>query len=1103
MSFSKKYFLFIIVFFLFACKKKKEKTLFEEVSSSISHIDFQNKILDTDSINILDYLYYYNGAGVATGDVNNDGLVDIYFTSNQNGNKLYLNKGNFQFEDITEKAGVKGTADWTTGVVMADVNADGWLDIYISTVTNHQPVNNNANGKIFFPNGENQLFINNKNGTFTNQAKEYGLNLKGYNTQAVFFDYDNDGDNDFFQLQHSIHQTDTYGDTALRRKYSEISGCKLYNNDKGTFKDVTRKSGLLSSALGYGLGVAVADYNHDGYDDIYIGNDFHESDYYYMNNTKGGFTEKNNTAFGHQSNFSMGNDAADLNNDGWTDIVTLDMLPNDEKVLKSSNGDDAFDNYESLRQQGYSYQYSRNCLQLNTGKGNKYTEVGLYSGIAATDWSWSILANDYDLDGYKDVFITNGIKQRMNDLDYIKFISSDSIKANAQGTRMYDKEMLKKQPEGKWHNYAFKGNNNLKFTEVSTNWGFEKANLSNGAAYADFDNDGDVDLVTNNINDIASIFKNTANDDNSKKWLSVQLKKNNVDAIGAKCFVFSKGKIQYQQLQPERGFLSSVEPKLFFGFEDTTVKKVDSIIVVWNNIEYSKIMPSSINKNLIIYDTAKTTINNYTNFLENLITINVSKNIIELDNAIKIDWKHKENYSYIDFNRQWLIPHEYSTKGPAVAVADVNGDGLEDIFLGGAKTQPSVIFMQIINGEFKQTLSTEIAADSLSEDVDAEFFDADNDGDKDLYVVSGGNEYFGEMKPLADRLYINDGKGNFKKSTTLPNLYENKSCVTKADIDGDGDMDLFVGSQTDAQQYGLIPTSFLLLNDGKANFTIVTNKWNVSLEKIGMVSDAQFDDINKDGLPDLVICGEWMQPCIFINKKNKFELQKNNFPSGWYQHVNIIDIDGDGFKDILLGNYGTNSKFSASSKHPLEMYINDIDNNGKKDQILSVYKNEDYFPFMNKEYLEKQLPYLKKEFLSYTKMAGLTTNQIFKKKIDEKLKLRTDTLGSFWLKNNGRENFDIKPLEYEMQWTPIFDSYLLNQNLIMGGNFYGVLPYEGRYDANAIFSQKYNGSKFTNTSSSYYNITGEVRKIKPIIVAGVKYLIVLRNNETPIFMKID
>jgi enediyne biosynthesis protein E4 len=1094
--------VFIIIFFIFGCTNKKEKTLFEEISTNISHIDFQNKILDTDSINILDYLYYYNGGGVATGDVNNDGLVDIYFTSNQNGNKLYLNKGNFVFEDITEKAGVMGFADWTTGVTMADVNADGWLDIYVSTVSNHIPQNNHQDGKMFFPNGENQLFINNKNGTFTNKAKEFGLNIKGYNTQAVFFDYDNDNDLDFFQLQHSIHQTDTYGDTSLRRKYSEVSGCKLFKNDRGIFKNVTKNSGLLSSALGYGLGVAVADYNHDGYDDIYIGNDFHESDYYYINNTRGGFTETNNTAFGHQSNFSMGNDAADVNNDGWTDIVTLDMLPNDEKVLKSSNSDDAFDNYESLRQQGYSYQYSRNCLQLNTDKGNKFTEIGLYSGIAATDWSWSVLANDFDLDGYKDIFITNGIKQRMNDLDYIKFISSDSIKANAQGTRLYDKDILKKQPDGKWHNYAFKGKESLVFTDVSFNWGFNKASLSNGASYADLDNDGDVDLITNNINENASIYKNNANDDRGKKWLSVQMKKNNVDAIGAKCFVFSKGKMQYQQLQPVRGFLSSVEPKLFFGFEDTTIKKVDSIIIVWNNIEYSKILYCTVNKNILINDNEKFTINNYSNFIRNLIGNNVSNNIIELNSAIKIDWKHKENYSFVDFNRQWLIPHEYSTKGPAVAVGDINGDGIEDVFLGGAKTQPSVIFTQTTSGAFKQQIETEIAADSLSEDVDAEFFDADNDGDNDLYVVSGGNEYFGDMKPLADRLYINDGKGNFTKSTTLPNLYENKSCVTKADIDGDGDIDLFVGSQTNAQQYGLIPTSFLLLNDGKANFTIGTSKWNTNLEKIGMVSDAQFEDINKDGFPDLVVCGEWMQPIILINEKSNFAIQKNNFPKGWYQHLNIVDIDGDGFKDILLGNYGSNSKLLASTSHPMEMYINDIDNNGKRDQILSIYKNEDYFPFANKEYLEKQLPYLKKEFLSYTKMAGLTTSEIFRKKIDEKSKLSVDTLGSYWIKNNGGKSFTLKPLEKEMQWTPIFDSYVLKQNLIVVGNFYGVLPYEGRYDANAIFSQQYNGNIFTSKSSSHFNITGESRKIKPITIAGIKYLLVLRNNEMPLFMKI-
>jgi enediyne biosynthesis protein E4 len=1094
----KKYSYIIIIFF-FSCTNKKVKTLFEEQPSSQTNIHFVNKIEDTDSLNILDYLYYYNGAGVATGDINNDGLVDIYFNSNQHGNKLYLNKGNFVFEDITDKADVKGTADWTTGVVMVDVNADGWLDIYISTVTNHQPQSGSSTGKVFFSNGENQLLINNKNGTFTNKAKEYGLNLKGYNTQAVFFDYDRDGDVDLFQLQHSIHQTDTYGDTSLRKKYSEVSGCKLYRNDNTIFTNVTKESNLYSSALGYGLGVAVADYNHDGWQDIYVGNDFHESDYYYINNQNGTFSETNATAFNHQSNFSMGNDAADLNNDGWTDIISLDMLPKDEKILKSSSGDETLDNYENQRQLGYSYQYSRNCLQLNTGRGKQFSEIGLYSGIAATDWSWAVLANDFNLDGQKDLFISNGIKQRMNDLDYVKFISSDSIKTNAQGTRIYDKEMLKRQPNGAWHNYAFSGNASLRFADVSTDWGFTKTNLSNGIAYADLDNDGDADLITNNINTEAGIFKNTTNDKKTTKWISISLKNNNVDAIGAKCFVYNKGQLQYQELQPVRGFLSSVEPKLFFGFADTTVQKIDSILIIWDNKEYQKLIDVTVNKNTVIKKEATIAIKEYANFISTLLTDNKDTNLVNITSSTNIKWQHKENLGFVDFNRQWLIPHEYSTKGPAVAVSDINKDGLEDVFFGGAKGQPSILYVQTATGSFTSISNTAIAADSLCEDVAAVFLDADMDGDSDLYVASGGSEYFDTMPALKDRLYINDGKGIFSKSTTLPNLYENKSCVTVADIDVDGDMDIFVGGQIDSKQYGNVPKSFLLINDGNANFTIATTTWNIQLEKIGMVSDAKFADINADNLPDLIVCGEWMRPTIFINQKNKFTIQQNNFPTGWYQHLNVVDIDMDGYKDIFLGNYGLNSKLNASSQYPLQLYITDVDNNGIKDQILSVEKDGNYYPFSSKEYLEKQLPYLKKEYLSYTNMAGHTTDEIFKKKLKGATIFSADTLGSYWLKNEKGKAFSIQPVNKEMQWSPIMDSYYNNSNLITTGNFYGVNPYEGRYDASAVTAQYFKNGRFQNIP---FSTTGEGRKIIPIKIGKNACIIIAKNNASPSILEL-
>ena len=1064
-----------LLVFTFSCKQNSGE-LFVKHAAEETGIAFENTLTETKDLSILDYLYFYNGGGVAIGDINNDSLPDIYFSGNQVKNKLYLNKGNLQFDDITENAGVAGNSSWNTGAIMGDVNGDGLLDIYVCAVVG-------LNGF----NGHNELFINQGDATFKESAAAYGLDFESYSSSAAFLDYDLDGDLDIYLLNHAIHTQDSYGNAQIRHKRVYETGDKLLRNDNGQFVDVSEDAGIYGGVNGYGLGIAVSDFNQDGYPDLYIGNDFHEDDYYYLNTGDGTFKESLKEAFGHTTRFSMGSDVADINHDGLPDLISLDMLSKDEIVLKSSEGDDDIQIQKMKTETfGYHNQYTRNMLSVNQPNG-KFLETALQSGVAATDWSWSALFGDYNQDGEQDLYISNGIPKRPNDLDYINYISNENIRAKINSTNLVDQKALKMMPSGFIGNMIFKGAKDLKFIDESKSWIAQDTIISGATAYGDLDNDGDLDIVTNNLFSPAGIQENTTNSTNH--WLKIKLNftEKNKFGIGTKIFSYANGIQQFKEMYTVRGFQASSEPIIHFGYAD--LKKVDSLKIIWPDKSFQVLKNITVNQTLYISPNQNQAFDY--NSLKKKQKILFKKT----SNNLGINYTHIED-AYSDYLRQKLIPYQMSDRGPAVSVGDLNADGKEDVFFGGSKYIPSHIYVQG-DSLFQLQVYPEIQKDSIKEDISSLIADFNGDGKNDLIIGTGGADFFNQMKPLTDSFYV-ASDSTFNKSA-FPEMFENASILLKLDYDHDNDLDVLICNQSISADYGKKPNSYILNNDN-GNFSVANNPF----KNLGMVTDAVVTDFNNDGWEDLLFVGEWMSPRFFQNNEGVFEetypLENKNI-NGLWQAVTSYDIDGDGDQDYLLGNWGLNTKFTASEKYPMKMFYGDLDKNGDTETIVSTYKDGKDYPIDGLKELSSQLVSLRKKFTNYSSFAGKSMEEILGKEMLPNAEvLETHTLSSGYLQNDNGQ-FIFVPFNYELQLAPIMSFLEFDFNgdnkteVLAAGNYFGVKPYHGRFDSfpGALIN---NANNVTLANEIGLDLTGKsIRSMNIINLNNNKYILLTFNNE--------
>jgi hypothetical protein len=1071
------------------CQSDKPDTLFKQLDARHTGIDFSNNLSYNADFNVYTYRNFYNGGGVALGDVNQDGMLDVYLTANMLPNRLYLNKGGFRFEDITEQAGVGGTRAWATGVTMADVNGDGLLDIYVCN-----------SGDIQGDNKQNELFINQGDGTFSEEAERYGLADRGYSTHAAFFDYDRDGDLDCYLLNNSYQAIGSFNlQKNIRGVRDTLGGDKLFRNEGERFVDVSTEAGIFGSVIGFGLGVTVGDINTDGWPDIYVSNDFFERDYLYINQGDGTFYEDLERQMPHISNASMGADMADFNNDTRPDLFVTEMLPESYARLKRTTTFESWDRYQYGIENGYHHQFTRNMLQLNTGS-DRFVDIGLYSGVAATDWSWGALMADFDQDADKDLFVANGIYQDLTDQDFINFLSNDETVRMLTGEGEVDfKQLIDIIPSTPIPNYAFSNEGDFQFADKSKDWGLATPSHSNGSAYGDLDNDGDLDLIVNTVNSELLIYENQAQQQPNGKpyYLRVELHGNgaNVLGIGAKVKVKAAGQWQLLEQITSRGFQSSIDPRPLFGLGAASM--ADSLVVVWpdQTIEVRTDVPAD---QTVVFHQTDASLDNRRQAENGQATwLRQKKDVLS--------FSHEENL-FVDFDRDQMVFHMRSTEGPRVAIADVDGNGTEDLFVGGARDQEAILWLQTPSGQFVQQPGP-WADHRASEDLGVLFFDANGDEQLDLYVCSGGNEFAPGRNVLRDRLYINEGNGKF--TTSQQNLPASRpsstSCAVAADVDGDGDQDLFVGGRLRLWNYGVPAPAYLLINDGAGNFS---PQQAADWDLFGMVTDAAWIDYDHDSDPDLVVVGEWMPVRIFENRKGvlveqtyRLDLQKTH---GWWNTLAVDDLDGDGWADLVVGNHGLNSRFEASSEAPCIMYVNDFDQNGTVEQVYCRTEEGQSVPMHLKDDLTRQMPKLKKTLLKYDDYADKTIQDIFSPdQLDRAIKDTVYTFAStiFW--NQEGSGFLQQQLPAPAQFFPIYAAATGDLNadgrtdLILGGNLFGAKPDVGRYDAGyGLVLRQGEGRSWevVPAARSGLKVEGEIRDLQWVKREDRQQLFIFRNR---------